>query len=145
MFNVQIKNTIKVPKAFVFVEDLEEVANRFIIPDILGRIVMQQDLRGTKYPPLAESTLKAKARKGLSLQVLTATGILRNSIFAKREGKTRVVIKIKPIRAQVGKILQVEGVRTKRGKRFFNFFGISTIAERKSLEFLRRKIKNAKA
>ena len=144
MINAQIKNTIKFPKAFLFVEDLHDVATKFIVPDIQGRMVMEQDLRGVRYPPLAPSTLKRKARLGLSMQILAATGKLRTSIFSQIQGKTKVIISIKPERFDIGEHLQINGVNTKRGKRFFNFFGISSIAEKKSIEYLKRKIQNAK-
>lgn len=140
-FHLQIKNNITIPKGISFKDELKHIADRFIIPEIHKRMDSEESLDGQKYPPLADSTLEMKAKKGQPSKVLLATGQLRKSIYSRSLSKSKVLITVHPIRKEVGEILQFEGVRSKAfGKRRFNFFGINTDAEKRSIDYMQKKL-----
>jgi len=142
MYKLSIKSNLKAPKELNFQDDLLYIANNIIIREIQTKMVQQQSIDAINYPPLAESTLRAKQRKGLSPNILEATGQLGKSFFAKKLGKSKVLIGIRFIRADIARYLQIEGIRSKKyGKRFFNFFGINTFAEKLAINYMVNKIK----
>ena len=82
---------------------------------------------------------------------MIATGQLRRSPKAVKSGTSAVVIYPAGIRrstgggalsnSDLGDILQNQGVRTKSGKRFFEFFGISKEAETEAMDFMKKMIR----
>jgi hypothetical protein len=141
-------------------KELERIAEREIIPDIHKRIDSGIDIDGKAYRSLSPITIKIKRSRGHRLDPLIATGQLRRSIYFKRIGTNRVLISFKPQRKpykneesisnqDLAYILQVEGVPTKYGKRYFKFFGISDEAERRAfalmVKLIRKRINNARS
>jgi hypothetical protein len=124
-------------------EALFEIAKKIIVPSMQISMDREVDLNGAAYAPLAVSTLKAKMRKGLSPLVLHAENRLRNAFTINSEGRNTVVISIDSSRHEIGSILKNKGVNTKRGKRFFNFFGVNDLMEVKAVALMKKKIAEA--
>ena len=143
MIKVKIIDKIKFPD-LIFIDELKEIADTIFIPILQENINNEVDIQERPYPPLAVSTLKAKAKKGQSLKVLTATGRLRSSFTSYQRGKNEVIITVIGDRYQIGDYLQNQGIKSKKfGKRFFNFFGVSTRMEKAALKLMERKIAEA--
>jgi hypothetical protein len=149
MHNAKIKMDIRFP-VINTQKDLFYIGEKIIIPDIQGRINESKDVSNNVYPKLAQSTINQKTKKGLRQEPLIATGQLRRSPKVKGKGRDSVVVYLYGSRrdsplsnSALGNILQNEGVRTKSGKRFFEFFGISDEAEGKAVKFMIRSIKEA--
>lgn len=143
---MSIKIDLRFPKINLK-KDLKDIAEQIIIPDIQGHLFNATDISGIKYPPLAESTKKIRTKKDQGLIPLKATGQLRKSITAKNvKGGVLIFLKgnrrkSKLTNRELGDILQNEGVKSKDlGKRFFEFFGISSLAEGNSVEFMKERI-----
>jgi hypothetical protein len=133
-------------------DELVDIAEKVIIPDIQGRINNSIDLGGKKYRALAQSTRDMKAKREYRPEPLMATGQLRKSFKYNKRGESTVVITPSGVRKsfhgekimsnkELTEILQVKGVRAKAGRRFFKFFGISREAERTALDFMEKTIK----
>lgn len=132
-----IKGKIKIPK-LDFTETLLEVAKSDITTRITKNIDKGIDLQEKKYDSLDDKTISAK---GGDSRPLIDTGRLRIAWQIIRRGKNEVLIRIKAGRRKIGKFLQEDGIKTRRGKRFFNFFGISTRAERAGIKRMENEIK----
>ena len=135
-------------------KELVKVAQKVIIPDIEGRMNSSIDISGNSYQALSKKTISSKQKKGLRTETLMATGQLRSSFKFKPVGKDAVRITPSGTRKshngeriitnkELSDILQNKGVRTKFGKRFFEFFGISDKAEAKSVKLLDLAIRKA--
>lgn len=122
--------------------DLEIIAKDIFVRSLQKYIKAEQDINGRRYPRLAESTVRQKARLGLSRNILQATRRLINDFVVRRSGQTKVIIKLSSARTKVGAILQNEGVRSKAqgGVRRFNFFGISREMEKIAMQYMRKRI-----
>jgi hypothetical protein len=147
MIKADIKTKIKMPN-FDFTSELLTIAEKTVIPDIVGRIDTGQDLNGRVYENLSDKTIAHKAKKGHRLDPLIATGQLRKSFEFKRAGMNKVLIwpsgdrkETSESNADIADILQNQGVRTKKGKRFFEFFGVSEKAEGKAINRIKLYIK----
>lgn len=132
----KITGRIKIPN-LDFSNLLLEIGNRDIISRMAKNIQSGIDLQERRYPPLNASTIKAKGHS----RPLINTGKLHSSFFAKSSGKNRVLIKIKAVRREIAKFLQIDGIRTKAGKRRFNLFGVSTRMEKDARLRMEREIK----
>jgi len=149
MFSHRIKGYIRFPK-FNLKKDLKEVAVREIIPDIHTRMARAIDLHNKRYGKLADSTLKQRNKKRQGFLPLKATGQLRKSITS-RYVPSGVLIYLKSHRKksylsnqELADILQNIGVKSKMyGKRKFEFFGISRKAEKRSFNYMKKKVEEA--
>jgi hypothetical protein len=147
--NVKVKVNLNLPDfgKMDLSAELLEVANKDIIPDLVTRIEKGVDINDRNYAPLAESTIKRKQKLGHNSKTLIATGKLRSSFEATRVSGKSVMIRPAKMRsdgilnAELGDILQNRGVRTKNGKRFFEFFGISKVAEERAVSRVEMKIR----
>lgn len=139
--NISVKKNLRLPKALLVQEDLVTIADNIIIPIIRNNIDKEVDLQEKKYKALSPITLAIKKAKGLSPMILQATGTLRLSFRARKQGQNRVLVSIDPSRDKVAKALQVDGIKSKKyGLRFFNFFGISTRMEKEAMKFMKEKL-----
>ncbi len=139
MIKAQIKFNFNAPNVDLS-NELLTVAEKLFIPEIQGNITSGKSIRGGRYDPLAPSTLRIRSKKGQGFTPLKATGILRKSIVSTRIANGARIF-IEGQRGPIGDILQNEGVRTKSGRRRFNFFGINAKMERKALIFMREELK----
>lgn len=135
MINLSIKSNVKIPDINLLPE-LEFIAKRIVIPELAANIQAGVDVQQKPYPPLAPSTIK---RKGHA-RPLVETGKLHRS-FVSFSGQNHVVVTLNSERKQIGGYLQLDGIRTKMGKRFFNFFGVSSIMEIKALKYMEKRIR----
>ncbi len=140
MLSASYKTTLNFPK-INFQDDLRFIAEHIIIKGIQQNIEAGVSLNETPLPALETSTLIRKAKAGLSTKTLVATGTLRVSFFKRDKGKNAVVISIIPVRNKIAGYLQIEGIKTKLGRKYFNFFGISTTMERAAVVYMREKLK----
>lgn len=152
--SAKVKLNLNFPE-LMLQEQLKDIADKIIIPDIVGRMNSGIDISGRGYNGLAQSTLIQKQKKGLRPEVLLASGQLRRSVKSEYSGRNAVKITPSGSRyatrtgertmtnSQLGDILQNQGVRTKHGKRYFEFFGISDKAENKAISFMSEYIREA--
>lgn len=131
-----IRGKIKFPKIDM-TDELEHVAEKIVIPRIAKGIQEGKSINGKTYRSLAPSTIKQKGHA----RPLIETGKLHKSPKFRVVGKNRVAVFVSGERKEIAKYLQVEGIKTKRGKRYFNFFGVTPAAEKKSVKHLANKIK----
>lgn len=137
-FKVRFTGSIRFPR-LDFTEQMMESAEKDIISDMAARIQNRIDINSVRYKPLAESTKRAKKRKG-QLKVdkghqLIDTGELHKSFKFRKKAKNQVLIFIGNVRKRIATILQNDGVKSKLyGKRKFEFFGISKEAEEASIK-----------
>jgi len=140
MIRINVSGDVKFPD-MDFTKDLQYIAEKIIIPEIAGHIQNGTDIQGNKYPSLAESTIKAKGHPnpliGKDRRLFSETMYQQT-----RKAKNEVLIRIKAVRADIGRYLQIEGIRSKKipPKRFFNFFGVNQIMEKKAVNYMKRII-----
>lgn len=139
MIKMSVKSNLKFP-SMDFTEALKYVAERIVVPEISGHIQTGTDIQGNKYGPLAASTIRMKGHAnpliGKERRLFSSSTYHQTS-----RKKNEVLIRIKAIRADIGRFLQIEGVKSKRyGTRKFNFFGVNQIMETKAVNFMKRKI-----
>lgn len=135
-----INSSLKFPK-INFQEDLRFVAKRIIVATMQQNIENQISLNETPLPLLEPATIKSKAKKGLDTRILIATGKLRSDFLVSNNGASGIKITIHPERKEIAKYLQIEGIRTKSSRKFFNFFGISTRMEEDAVSYMKSRIK----
>lgn len=147
MIKATVKGKLSFPDFGVDITELlMEAATKEIMPDIGARINKSVDISDRRYPQLAESTIKIKMKKGQWPQPLVATGQLRSSMHAAPLGKSKVMIapvgnrRDGLLNNELADILQNQGVRTKKGKRYFEFFGISRVAEERVIQRVKKRI-----
>lgn len=141
-------------------KELEEIAKRDIIPDIHKKIDASVDIENKAYRSLSPKTVAIKRRRGHRLEPLIATGQLRRSIRHRVLSRNKIVISFQGMRKPYGKeqvisnielaeILQLKGVNTSYGKRYFKFFGISDEAERQAyrrmVKFIKKAVRDARS
>lgn len=131
-----IRGKIKIPN-LDFSNTLFEVGNKDIAARLAKNIQQGVDLQGKRYPQLAASTIKAKGHS----RPLINTGKLHSGFQVIKKGKNKVLIRIKAARREIAKFLQIDGIKTKRGKRHFNFFGVSTKMESAGIKRMEKEIK----
>lgn len=157
MYKMTIKGSFKFPE-FNFEKDLKEIA-RSIIGDMVDRIdqsigVDDRPLRSGEAETVKSKFKNARNSKGKltrkttginPFKPLVRTGRLRASFSTKNPGRTQITIFLRGNRpdtslsnAELGKILQIDGVGRKR--KTWNFFGISKRAEEAGIEYMRKKI-----
>ena len=132
----KITGRIKIPNLDLS-KTLLDIGNRDIISRMAKNIQRGIDLQERRYPPLAASTIRIKGHG----RPLIQTGKLISSFFAKAAGKNRVFIRIKAVRREIAKFLQIDGIRAKTGRRRFNLFGVSTRMENDGRKRMEREIK----
>jgi hypothetical protein len=132
----EIKSTIKFPDEYITQDDLMHVAEQIFIPMMQKGIDAGIDVEGNPFPPNAEATIKRKGHR----MVLIETGRLRRSFWAKPSGKTIVHVKLEGDRIDIGGYLQLDGIRTKSGKNFYKFFGITDGMEMDAMDYAKKRI-----
>lgn len=140
MIKAEYKSNFNFPKIF-FKDDLKHIAERIFVPVMQRNIDRQIALDGSPQTAIDEKTVKAKVRKGLSPKILTATGALRTAFLVMDAGANRVKITLNSGRKDIGRYLQLEGIRSKSGKKFFNFFGVSSVMEKNAVAYMKQRIK----
>ncbi len=136
MIQAKIINRINFPE-IALQDDLEHIAKNIIIPDIVMGIDNGMAINGGSLPANDPKTIK---RKGHGRQLIE-TGKLRSSFFYKLAGKNKVIISIKGDRKEIGGYLQVDGVSTLGGAKFYRFFGISKDAYDGAIKYIKDKIR----
>lgn len=138
MIHATVKSNIKFPK-FNFQNDLMNIAKKIFIPLMQSNIDSNRSITGGKFPNLEPATIRAKG----SRKPLINTGTLRSSFRYKRKGKLAVMINLKATRSTIGKYLQIDGIRSKRGMKHFNFFGVTEGMRDDALSYMRSRIRKA--
>ena len=135
MIKATVKSDINLPK-FNFQKELLLVAQRIVIPMLAKNIDSNRDLEGKKFPELEPYTIRKKGHS----RPLIDTGKLRSSFQYKRRGNASVKVYINDERNEIAKKLQIKGVDSKRGKKFFNFFGITEGMHADIMSFMHAQI-----
>lgn len=165
MIKAEIKSNIVFPKEFITQDDMVNIANNIFIEALQRGINTGVGVDGARFPgPENKTRSQAKIVKrtftksgnirsgalrqiesrGLldfSKRVLIDTGKLVASFRSKRSGKSTVKIELSGDRSSIGKYLQVDGIKTKHGKKFYNFFGISVGMEKDAMQYANDIIK----
>jgi len=131
-----IRSKIRIPK-LDFTSTLMEVGKKDMVIRLAKNIQQGVDLQGAAYPALAASTIKAKGHS----DPLIETGALHGSWQVVKHAKNEVIIRIKAGRRKIAQYLQVDGIKTKTGRRRFNFFGVSTQMEKAGIRRMEKEIK----
>jgi len=136
MIKAEIRSNINFPK-IALQADLEHIAEKIIIKDMVNRIKQRKAIDGGALPENSAATIK---RKGHDRQ-LQDMGVLINSFGYEKEGRDKVRIFISKglDRDLIGGYLQNSGVG--KSKKRYKFFGISIFAYRKAKEYMEEKIK----
>lgn len=130
------KGSIDFPEEIISQDDLAYLAERVFIPLLQKGIDLRTDIDGNSFPALEASTIKAKGHD----RPLIETGKLRISFISNAKGKNSVVITLKGNRYDIGKYLQIDGVRSRHGTKYFRFFGITEGMQHNAEEYLLAKI-----
>ena len=136
MMTAKIQWKISFPK-ISFKKDLEQIAKNIIIPDMIKGINNKRAIDGGKLPDNEQAT---KDRKDGFNEPLIATGTLTKSFKYKTRGN-KVIIDIASVRALIGGYLQISGIRTNSGRKYYKFFGISEKAHNRAMKWMEKKIK----
>ena len=135
-----LKTKIKVrikPLNVKLTKEIKHIGERIIIPHLAKAIQEGKDISGKKYAELDSKTIK---RKGHSDPLIGEDRLLFRSFRFKNKGKGKAVLYIDKIRAKIANILQNEGVKTRKGKRRFEFFAINDEMEQEAHEYIRDRI-----
>jgi len=124
------------PTEFITQEDLLEMAERIVIPDIQKGIHSGIAIDEGSLPMNDPKTIK---RKGDN-RPLIDTGTLLGAFIARNKGKGSVMVTIGPERLDIAGYLQIDGIKTNQGLKFYKFFGISKDAENLMIASARNKI-----
>lgn len=165
MIKADIKYNIKFPKEFVTQDDMVHIAEKIFIPLMRNGINTGVGVDGARFPEpenkrrSQQKILKRTFTKsgnirsgainkiggsgliGFSKKILIDTGKLFSSFRSKRRGKSVVNVELSGDRVDIGKYLQIDGIRTKRGIKYYKFFGISDGMEKDAMEYAKGKIK----
>jgi hypothetical protein len=137
MIQVEVKGTLRFPDGFLTQGDLFKIAERLFVPAMVEGINQRVAIDGGAFPALAPATIKRKGHD----RPLIETGKLRSGFLVYPHWKNAVRITIRPDRHEIGKYLQIEGVRSKWGRKFFKFFGINSSMEKAAINYMRERIK----
>jgi hypothetical protein len=140
MIQIEIKNNVKFPE-LKLQSDLIHIAERIFIPWMQDGIDRGIDLHGGAFPANEPATVKAK---GHNRVLIGKERKLRESFYAVNSGKNAVVISLMYDRKDIGKYLQLEGIRSKTaGLKQYNFFGISDLMEANAMNYMRQRVGEA--
>ena len=143
MIKAGVKTEFSIQKLFIK-DDLLNIARRIIVPTMQKNIDDEVALDGKALPPIEASTIKRKLKKGLSPKILTETGTLRTAFVVTSPDERTVKVTIDSRRKEIGGFLQIEGIRSNKGRKYFNFFGISSVMEKNAIAYMKQRIKDAK-
>jgi len=135
MIDVKIKGSIKFPD-ITLQKDLEMIAERVVIPNMVKGILKRIGVDGKALPDLEPATVKKKGHD----RPLIDTGKLHRAFKYVKKGKYAVLIKLKSNRKDIGSYLQIDGIRAGTGTKHFNFFGISKLTEAAAIHFMKALI-----
>jgi hypothetical protein len=122
---------------FDFTSELEAIAERIMIPSMQAGINSSIAIDGNALPANEPATSKRKGGK----PPLIETGELRSSFYYVRLAKNKVKITLAAVRKNIGEYLQIDGVKTKSGVKYYRFFGINPTMNASAIEFMSAKIK----
>ena len=142
MTTMTVKNSVKFPE-FTFQEDLSYIAERIFIPVMQQNIEDQISIDGSSFPDLDPKTIARKQKNGQGDKTLIATRDLIKSFYSAVISPKTVIVALKFNRSAIGGYLQITGIRTKQGPKFFNFFGINTQMENNAVAYMKQRIKQA--
>lgn len=148
---LQVPNFPSFGKAFAARrEKFYKKAMAAVVLDIIEGINRQEDATGGQFPALEPETIKRKGHAN----ALIDKGLLRDrytyeelshwrndwaEVYVKplaRTIKTRNGSRQDTPRDQVAKALQIDGIDTKSGRKYFRFFGITKNAEAQIMEMI---------
>jgi len=138
MITAKVRFNMRFPR-FNFQEDLAQIAKRIVMPELARGINRGIDIEGKNFPELEPETTRQKGHS----RPLINEGKLHRSFVFKRRGKHQVIVTLRADRKEIGKFLQINGIHSKRGVKHFNFFGITDIMEKLSINYMRKKIQEA--
>lgn len=141
MIKASIKGNLEFPK-FTFQEDLSHIADRIFITILQQNIENQVGIDGAPLPQVETSTQKRKDKLGQGNKTLIASRDLIEGFYSKTQGQSKVIISLLPNRKSIGGYLQISGIRTKLGEKFFKFFGINKQMENNAVAYMKKKIKD---
>ena len=136
MIKAKITGQIKFPPIDVD-DDIEFVAKKIVIPLLRDGIDRNEDVNGSRFPPLEPGTAKAKGHS----RPLVDTGLLRKSFKWKKVSKNNYLVYLNKLREKIAEYLQIDGVG--RNKKKFKFMAVSKRMELDSIVYMQDKINAA--
>lgn len=135
-----IMDKLKLPKVN-FQRELNEIAEKIVIPDMQAGIHSNKDIDGNPFPPNEPKTVK---RKGHNRVLIGEERKLVKSFLSEEAGKYRVRVRLDSERADVGRYLQLDGIRSNTGGlKTYPFFGIRKSTEKEAVSYMEEPIKKA--
>lgn len=141
MIKATVKNNLSFP-TLTFQSDLKYIGEKIIVPIMRKNIEDQVAIDGSLLPINEDNTLKRKARSGRGSKSLISTGDLLSAFRVFAEGLTTIKITLNANRKDIGKYLQIDGITTNKGKKYYKFFGINTQMEKNAVEYMKKRIKD---
>lgn len=169
MIKAEIKNNITFPKEILVQDDLMHIAEQIFVPSLQANIDREISIDGSPFPKPEPSTVARSGRNigkriftkkgtirksasnqmaqtgllGFAKKILVETGKLRRAFWAKKKGKNAVILTLEKDRLDIGKYLQIDGIQTKHGKKFYRFFGITDGMRLDAKDYANTRIKEA--
>lgn len=137
MIHAEFRSNIKMPK-IDFSDWLLESAEKIVIPDIQAGIHGRKAIDGGSLPSNKSATVKAK---GHDKPLIGKERELIRAFKFKTVGTNKVKIYINEKRDKIAGYLQDEGIKTKEGRKYYKFFGLSKDAVNNIERFLSDKIR----
>ena len=167
MIKISTKFTMEVPK-LDFSDELLYIATKIFVPTMQSGIQSGMAIDGSALPKNEPATI-AKKNKSISQRIFTKKGEMRKSAIKKIEkgglkalGMARplidtgtllksfkvgiigfsnqVRISLTSIREDIGRYLQIEGIKSKTGKKYYRFFGINQYMHDSAVKYIEKSI-----
>lgn len=135
MIKISTKFKMAVPN-LDFTDELKVIGERIFIPAMQSGIDSSMSIDGSALPQNDPKTIK---RKGSS-RPLIETGTLRTSFLFIDIAKNKAKVTLAAIRKNIGEYLQIDGIRTRSGPKFYRFFGINKFMHDSAVKYLNEQI-----
>lgn len=142
MIKATVKSNLNFPQ-LNFTNDLLYIGQRIFVPILQKNIKDQVAIDGSAFPALEDKTIKRKQKLGQGTKTLIATRTLIESIYSAVTSPSSVIVSIKFPRLDIGRYLQISGIRSNRGQKFFKFFGINAQMENNAIAYMKQRVSEA--
>ena len=136
MIKISTKFKMVVPN-LDFSEQLKFIGERIFIPTMQAGIDSRMAIDGSSLPQNDPKTIKRKGND----RPLINTGTLRTSFYFIELSRNKAKVTLAAVRKLIGEYLQIDGIRTKLGLKFYRFFGINQYMRDSAIQYLKGQIK----
>jgi hypothetical protein len=136
MIMMRMKSDITFNTKINLYPELKAIADTIVIPRLAEGIDAGKNIDGGNLPKNEPETI---LRKGHSRPLIGLTGKLRSSFKSIKRGARSVAVILNDARADIGSYLQ-DGIKTLKGVKKYEFFGITKVMETEALHFMEQRI-----